>query len=168
MSMTFEEAELLQRASKEKRIVRGQDAERQIATVGRLYEKKLAKKLAEDLALQAEMDKASHMASVQAEEKAGHRFDELIPDYLIWNRDGLSATDKGYFAFINPKSIGTIQVFMPFVALDYPKAWVEWSYWDGNKFVAADDAETAIGELYVHKYPPITDAQIKVLIYGPF
>jgi hypothetical protein len=167
--MTQQEAELISAAAGAKwRRPRGEEADRQIATIGRLYEKKLAKKLAEDLALQAEMDKASHIASVHAEEKAGHLFDELIPDYLIWNRDGLSATDKGYFAFINPKSIGTLQVFMPFIALDYPKAWVEWSYWNGTKFVPAEDEETAIGELYVNKYPPITDAQIKVLIYGPF
>jgi hypothetical protein len=169
MSMTHAEAELVSAAAAAKwKRPRGAEADRQIATVGRLYEKKLAKKLADDLALQAEKDKASHLASVHAEEKAGDLFDELIPDYLVWSRDGLSATEKGYYTWINPKSIGTLQVFMPFVALDYPKAWVEWSYWDGNKFVAADDAETAIGELYVHKYPPITEAQIKVLIYGPF
>lgn len=169
MKLTFEDAQLIaEAASTMQRRVRGQEAEREIATIGRLYEKKLAKKLAEDLALQAEKDKASHLASVHAEEKAGVFFDELIPEYLIWNRDGLSATEKGYFAFINPTKIGTLQVFMPFEALNYPKAWVEWSYWNGNQFVAADDAETAIGELYVHKYPPITEAQIKVLIYGPF
>ena len=164
MSMTFEDAELLQRASKEKRRMRAQDADKEIKAIGRWYGAELDKQRE----LQAEKDRASHMASVQAEEKAGDLFDELIPDFLVWNRDGLSATEKGYYTWSHPKQIGTLQVFMCFEAVTASHPWIEWSYWNGTKFVSADSVEVAIGELYVHKHPGITESQAKLLIYGPF
>lgn len=164
MSMTFEDAELLQRASKEKRRMRAKDADNEIKAIGRWYETELERQRE----LQAESDRASHMASVQAEEKAGDLFDELIPDFLIWNRDGLSANERGYYTWVHPKTIGTLQVYMPFEAVTASHPWVEWSYWNGTKFVSADSVEVAIGELFVHKHPGITDSQAKLLIHGPF
>lgn len=155
---------LTDKGKKECRRLRSHDADNEIKSIGKWYEEKLATRLA----LQDEKDKAFHFASVQAEEKAGNLFDDLIPDFLVWNRDGLSANEKGYYTWIHPKSIGTLQVWMPFSAVNAETPWVKWSYWNGFKFVAADSVEDAIGELFVNKHPGITEQQVKVLIYGPF
>ena len=149
---------------KKARRLRAKDADNEIKRIGRWYETELTKQRE----LQAEKDRANHTASVQAEEKAGELFDELIPDYLVWNRDGLSATEAGYYTWIHPKTIGTLQVYMPFDAVTASHPWVEWSYWNGSKFASADSVEIAIGELVVNKHPGITELQAKLLINGPF
>lgn len=147
-----------------RRRLRASDAQIEIKRIGHWYEAELTKQRE----LQAEKDRANHMASVQAEEKAGKLFDELIPDYLVWDRDGLSATEAGYYTWIHPKTIGTLQVYMPFEAVFASHPWVEWSYWNGSKFASAESVEVAIGELFVNKHPGITELQAKLLINGPF
>lgn len=125
--------------------------------------------LTEKLKKQAESEKALHAASMDAEKRAGRIIDSLIPSWLRYFRGGMNATENGYYAWIHPQGFGTLQVFVAFDILENANAnQLFWSYWDGIKFNLADTMEEAIGEMFVHSYPPITEAQIKDLIYGPF